>query len=383
MTRSGWKTVGSPGRKPPHVSEGRKAEAAQPTASKPTSKAVTTAQQRQGPGEAASRRAATAAPQKAGGRAPPPQEDRRGDRPLCREFNSPGGCSRQPCRFRHVPTPACIEALTALGCRRAGCRHRHVAACDIEGCDDAACEAAHPQDPRLMGRLPRRWEPVDGNVVHEICLSLGLKHEQNRVDRDEYVIVNENNIAPLDLYPFTRIRNSHALGEYDYGSIMHYGSYAFSSNGQKTIEAPQPIGQTSGLSAGDIATIDFLYNGCSAVFAAPVCMTNRNELKTYEINLYEPFYCQFNVEWTADQIVSVDYSLTTAPESSIVFDPRTGLRSGSIVALMFTPTSLSDADKVYTVAATFTARTDAAPSTTCSTTVRVRGVFLSPSLSDS
>ncbi|KAJ9451487.1 Zinc metalloproteinase nas-13 [Diplonema papillatum] len=222
-----------------------------------------------------------------------------------------------------------------------------------------------------------------GNVVHEICLSLGLKHEQNRVDRDEYVIVNENNIAPLDLYPFTRIRNSHALGEYDYGSIMHYGSYAFSSNGQKTIEAPQPIGQTSGLSAGDIATIDFLYNGCSAVFAAPVCMTNRNELKTYEINLYEPFYCQFNVEWTADQIVSVDYSLTTAPESSIVFDPRTGLRSGSIVALMFTPTSLSDADKVYTVAATFTARTDAAPSTTCSTTVRVRGVFLSPSLSDS
>ncbi|KAJ9444017.1 hypothetical protein DIPPA_32572 [Diplonema papillatum] len=162
MTRSGWKTVGSPGRKPPHVSEGRKAEAAQPTASKPTSKAVTTAQQRQGPGEAASRRAATAAPQKAGGRAPPPQEDRRGDRPLCREFNSPGGCSRQPCRFRHVPTPACIEALTALGCRRAGCRHRHVAACDIEGCDDAACEAAHPQDPRLMGRLPRRWEPVDG-----------------------------------------------------------------------------------------------------------------------------------------------------------------------------------------------------------------------------
>ncbi|KAJ9457396.1 hypothetical protein DIPPA_05810 [Diplonema papillatum] len=162
MTRSGWKTVGSPGHKPPHVSEGRKAEAAQPTASKPTSKAVTTAQQRQGPGEAASRRAATAAPQKAGGRAPPPQEDRRGDRPLCREFNSPGGCSRQPCRFRHVPTPACIEALTALGCRRAGCRHRHVAACDIEGCDDAACEAAHPQDPRLMGRLPRRWEPVDG-----------------------------------------------------------------------------------------------------------------------------------------------------------------------------------------------------------------------------
>ncbi|KAJ9470864.1 hypothetical protein DIPPA_12073 [Diplonema papillatum] len=79
MTRSGWKTVGSPGRKPPHVSEGRKAAAAQSTASKPmASKAVTTAQQEQGPGEATSSRAATAAQQRAGGRAPLPQEDRRG-----------------------------------------------------------------------------------------------------------------------------------------------------------------------------------------------------------------------------------------------------------------------------------------------------------------
>ncbi|KAJ9435162.1 hypothetical protein DIPPA_32146 [Diplonema papillatum] len=155
MTRSGWKTVGSPGRQPPHVSEGQRAAAAQPTASKPTSKAVTTAKQRQGPGEAASRRAATAAPQKAGGRAPPPQEDRRGDRPLCREFNPPGGCSRQPCRFRHVPAPACIKDLAALGCRRAGTATSQ-RACNVEGCNDAACEAARPQDPRLMGRLPRR-----------------------------------------------------------------------------------------------------------------------------------------------------------------------------------------------------------------------------------
>ncbi|KAJ9462808.1 Nematocyst expressed protein 6 [Diplonema papillatum] len=214
-----------------------------------------------------------------------------------------------------------------------------------------------------------------GAVVHEICHSLGLNHEQKRIDRDEYVIINENNIPPDHLYPFSRMYGR-ALGEYDYGSIMHYGSYAFSINGQKTIEAPQPIGQTSSLSAGDIAAIDFLYNGCSAVFAAPVCMTNRNELKTYEINLNEPFFCQFNVEWTAGQSVYVDYSLTTAPESSIIFHPRTEVRSGHFAYQTFTPTSLSDADKVYTMAATFTARTDAALSTTCSLTVRVRGLDL-------
>ena len=56
-----------------------------------------------------------------------------------------------------------------------------------------------------------------------------------------------------------------SLTEYDYTSIMHYGTYAFSSNGRKTIVPISPnqgisIGQRDGLSAKDINEINALYD---------------------------------------------------------------------------------------------------------------------------
>jgi len=51
------------------------------------------------------------------------------------------------------------------------------------------------------------------------------------------------------------------LGEYDYGSIMHYGAYFFTSNNQVTIEAPEgvQIGQRDALSPKDIESANDLY----------------------------------------------------------------------------------------------------------------------------
>ena len=53
---------------------------------------------------------------------------------------------------------------------------------------------------------------------------------------------------------------------YDYGSLMHYGSTAFSINNSPTIEPIQPgvtIGQRSNLSSIDIQAVRLLYN-CTA-----------------------------------------------------------------------------------------------------------------------
>lgn len=101
------------------------------------------------------------------------------------------------------------------------------------------------------------------NIVHEFGHTLGLWHEPCRNDRDNYVTILYENIDP------SAVDNFHKAGslaidtlQYDYSSIMHYSAYAFSINGQPTIETIPPgipIGQRSGLSLIDIATVQLMY----------------------------------------------------------------------------------------------------------------------------
>ena len=54
---------------------------------------------------------------------------------------------------------------------------------------------------------------------------------------------------------------------YDFNSLMHYDAYAFSYNGEPTIEPVDPdisrdsMGQREGMSAGDLQHINTLYCG--------------------------------------------------------------------------------------------------------------------------
>jgi hypothetical protein len=105
-----------------------------------------------------------------------------------------------------------------------------------------------------------------GNIMHEFLHAAGVFHEQSRSDRDEYVDVNLGNVESGKRSNFRIARDSQALGPYDYGSIMHYGSQFFSKDGCSgdecvTIDAPAgvSIGQRSGLSTQDIEGINLLY----------------------------------------------------------------------------------------------------------------------------
>jgi Astacin (Peptidase family M12A) len=101
-----------------------------------------------------------------------------------------------------------------------------------------------------------------GNCIHEIGHTIGLWHEQSRIDRDLFIQIDFQNIIPGMEHNFLQhVSDGIDLGGYDYGSIMHYPATAFSKNGQPTIipVGGQAIGQRQGLSAGDIAAVKEIY----------------------------------------------------------------------------------------------------------------------------
>ena len=115
-----------------------------------------------------------------------------------------------------------------------------------------------------------------GIVVHEFMHALGFWHEQSRPDRDQHIEIHYGNIQTGKEYNFKMYSSNQVQvkgTQYDVGSIMHYGPYAFAKDrSTPTITALHQtsvtMGQREGLSHHDIKKINTLY-GCQDVTAPP------------------------------------------------------------------------------------------------------------------
>lgn len=123
-----------------------------------------------------------------------------------------------------------------------------------------------------------------GTNVHEVIHAIGFYHEQSRSDRDDYVIINWDNIAegplssmrklphkltnllniPANQFNFRKLEKTTASTfnvPYDYDSVMHYSKFAFSMNGLETItvKSGAAIGQRVGMSDSDWTKVNNMY----------------------------------------------------------------------------------------------------------------------------
>ena len=146
-----------------------------------------------------------------------------------------------------------------------------------------------------------------GVAIHEIGHAMGLYHEHTRPDRGQFVQINWDNIESdkTNNFVIPTTGTSANSGTYDFGSIMHYGLTAFSTNGNQTITplvtvpAGVTIGQRNGLSAGDQSAVTSMNCNPSIWELIPDEFLFNKFGGSGKVTVRAPFYCSWNASESA------------------------------------------------------------------------------------
>lgn len=164
-------------------------------------------------------------------------------------------------------------------------------------------------------------------VLHEMLHAMGAYHEQSRSDRNAFVQINWDNIKDESKHNFCTPNQTDCPGRqpadieaptvnyglYDYKSIMHYRSNAFSKNGSATMTAlnGNTIAPADEPTALDIAGIDARYSALQ--YTQPVRQRKdfgSKSAKPYTRAKYVRTVVDLNGDGPADLLIFDDNGVT-------------------------------------------------------------------------
>uniref|UniRef100_A0A0R3RHF0 Metalloendopeptidase n=1 Tax=Elaeophora elaphi TaxID=1147741 RepID=A0A0R3RHF0_9BILA len=139
-------------------------------------------------------------------------------------------------------------------------------------------------------------------IIHEMMHVIGFYHEHERWDRDDYINIFWKNIDRTAIDQFGKVdltKTSYYGQPYDYRSILHYDSLAFSKNGFPTMLPKQKgfattIGNAKDFSEIDLAKINRMY-GCPEAYIASLQPRAQSSM------IYSPLLKRHEVSAVDDQ----------------------------------------------------------------------------------
>lgn len=172
-----------------------------------------------------------------------------------------------------------------------------------------------------------------GIILHELMHTIGYWHMHNARGRNRFIDIQFQNIEGASTQNFeVAFQSSGPLdsSQYDFSSIMHFGSHAFSKNDLPTIVALYPeqtLGQRNNLSELDIYSInnDFCL---SELTTTPISTTESTSedttddgtLSTTELEVTTPESIITPTTLTSDQPSPTDQT-TSSREITTLVDP--------------------------------------------------------------
>ncbi|GMT20073.1 hypothetical protein PFISCL1PPCAC_11370, partial [Pristionchus fissidentatus] len=167
-------------------------------------------------------------------------------------------------------------------------------------------------------------------IIHEMMHVVGFYHEHERWDRDSFIDIIWQNIDKGALDQFGKVdlsKTSYYGQSYDYKSILHYDSLAFSKNGFPTMlpkARASTIGNAKDFSDVDLAKINRMYN-CPTSKSLTAPFSSRlqsSQIYSPSLKAHESYYPRVSSQTSSSSFADPLYSSKSLrrPDNGVLVD---------------------------------------------------------------